>query len=212
VGHDGVSSLVTVFAGSIAPAPAGDNRSTVAVAGQGAAQIRHGETGSMLHYQPGDAQDAPPVALPANHLEPFRPIGEFAQKEDGAAFARYLTSGVIHATRQAPIWGQPKLGPAAQSLLDRGFVSLDPHSRLPRLFFTETGLAALRTMMRDRRLADPERFAHIRTELGIDPPMARPCRTGLGVLKPPALEGFQRPTRPRPVRPHVPRGLAQIMP
>jgi hypothetical protein len=40
---------------------------------------------------------------------------------------------------------------------------------LPRLFFTETGLAALRAMMRDRRLADPERFAHIRVELRIDP-------------------------------------------
>jgi hypothetical protein len=32
-----------------------------------------------------------------------------------------------------------------------------------------TGLAALRAMMRDRRLADPEKFAHIRVELGIDP-------------------------------------------
>ena len=34
--------------------------------------------------------------------------------------------------------GQPKLGPAAQSLLDRGFVSIDPHSRPPRLLFTAT--------------------------------------------------------------------------
>src|SRR5215212_8997626 len=40
---------------------------------------------------------------------------------------------------------------------------------LPRLFFTETGLAALRAMMADRRLADPQKFAHIRQELGIDP-------------------------------------------
>jgi hypothetical protein len=31
-------------------------------------------------------------------------------------------------------------------------------------------LAALRAMMRDRRLVDPEKFAHIRVELGIDPP------------------------------------------
>jgi hypothetical protein len=76
----------------------------------------------------------------------------------------------LRTWRTGPRAGQPKLGPAAQSLLDRGFVSLDPHSRLPRLFFTETGLAALRAMMRDRRLADPERFAHIRVELGIDPP------------------------------------------
>jgi hypothetical protein len=50
-----------------------------------------------------------------------------------------------------------------------GTCSTEP-AWLPRLFFTETGLAALRTMMRDRRLADPERFAHIRVELGIDPP------------------------------------------
>ena len=49
-------------------------------------------------------------------------------------------------------------------------MSLDPHSRLPRLFFTAAGLAALREMMSDRRLADPEKFAHIRVELGIDPP------------------------------------------
>ena len=39
----------------------------------------------------------------------------------------------------------------------------------PRLFFTETGLAMLRAMMADRRFADPEKFAHVRQELGIDP-------------------------------------------
>jgi hypothetical protein len=77
---------------------------------------------------------------------------------------------MLRTWRTGPRAGQPKLGPAAQSLLDRGFVSLDADSRLPRLFFTETGLAALRRMMRDRRLADPEKFAHIRVELGIDPP------------------------------------------
>jgi hypothetical protein len=77
---------------------------------------------------------------------------------------------MLRTWKTGPRTGQPKLGPAAQSLLDRGFVSLDPHSRPPRLFFTATGLAALRTMMRDRRLADPTKFAHIRLELGIDPP------------------------------------------
>jgi hypothetical protein len=77
---------------------------------------------------------------------------------------------MLRTWKTGPRAGQPKLGPAAQSLLDRGFVSLDAESRLPRLFFTAAGLAALRTMMRDRRLADPEKFAHIRVELGIDPP------------------------------------------
>ena len=46
---------------------------------------------------------------------------------------------------------------------------LDTSQHLPRLVFTGRGLAALRTMMRDRRLADPKKFAHVRQELGIDP-------------------------------------------
>ena len=44
-----------------------------------------------------------------------------------------------------------------------------PSDRLPRLVFTETGIAALRAMMNDRRFADPKKFAHVRQELGIDP-------------------------------------------
>jgi hypothetical protein len=65
--------------------------------------------------------------------------------------------------------GQPKLPPAAKSLLQRGLMRLDQPSPAPRLFFTETGIAALREMMADKRLADPVKFAHIRRELGIDP-------------------------------------------
>ena len=66
--------------------------------------------------------------------------------------------------------GQAKLRPAAKSLLERGLVRLDVTGRLPHLFFTEQGLLELRAMMRDRRLADPVKFAHVRQELGIDPP------------------------------------------
>ena len=43
--------------------------------------------------------------------------------------------------------GQPKVPPAAQSLLERGLVRLDATSRIPRLFFTERGLEELRVMM-----------------------------------------------------------------
>jgi hypothetical protein len=63
--------------------------------------------------------------------------------------------------------GQPKLPPAAKSLLERGLMRLDATSRA-RLFFTERGLDALRVMMADRRLANPEKFAHVRQELGLD--------------------------------------------
>jgi len=71
--------------------------------------------------------------------------------------------------RGGPRTGAPKISPVAQGLLDRGLMRLDTEGRLPRLFFTEAGLAALRAMMMDRRFADPGKFAHVRQELGIDP-------------------------------------------
>jgi hypothetical protein len=54
---------------------------------------------------------------------------------------------------------------------------LNISGRLPRLFFTDAGLAELRAMMSDRRLANPVKFAHVRQELGIDPPVT-PTDTG----------------------------------
>jgi hypothetical protein len=44
---------------------------------------------------------------------------------------------------------------------------LDATQHLPRLFFTELGLTALRTMMADGRLANSEKFAPVRSELGL---------------------------------------------
>jgi hypothetical protein len=71
--------------------------------------------------------------------------------------------------RGGPLAGQPKIPPTAKGLLERALMRLDTSGRLPRLFFTDAGLAELRAMMSDRRLADPVTFAHIRQELGIDP-------------------------------------------
>jgi hypothetical protein len=45
---------------------------------------------------------------------------------------------------------------------------LNVTSRLPRLSFTDQRLDALRAMMTDRRLANPEKFAHVRQELGLE--------------------------------------------
>ena len=70
--------------------------------------------------------------------------------------------------RGGPQAGQPKLPPAAKSLLDRGLMRLDATSRIARLFFTDQGLVVLRVMIADRRLANPEKFAHVREELGLD--------------------------------------------
>ena len=72
--------------------------------------------------------------------------------------------------RGGPQAGQPKVLQAAAGLVERGLLRLDTTARMPRLFFTKAGLVALRAMMADARLANPAKFAHVRQELGIDPP------------------------------------------
>src|SRR5580704_6385789 len=76
---------------------------------------------------------------------------------------------LLKTWRSGPQAGQPKVPLPAKGLIERGLMRIDTTERWPRLLFTETGLVALRTMMTDRRLADPARYAHIRRELGIDP-------------------------------------------
>ena len=71
--------------------------------------------------------------------------------------------------RGGPDRGKPKISPVAKGLLERGLMRLDTSDRMPRLVFSEAGIAALRDMMNDRRFADPKKFAHVRQELGIDP-------------------------------------------
>jgi hypothetical protein len=75
----------------------------------------------------------------------------------------------LRTWRGGPHKGDPKLPPAAKTLVDRGLMRTDRSANIPRLFFTGAGLAALRQMMADRRFADPVKFAHVRRELGIDP-------------------------------------------
>jgi chromatin segregation and condensation protein Rec8/ScpA/Scc1 (kleisin family) len=82
--------------------------------------------------------------------------------------------------RGGPQAGQPKLSPNAKGLLERGLMRLDTSQRLPRLFFTDAGLAELRRMMADRRFADPKKFAHVRQELGLDPGPEMPPDVGSG--------------------------------
>jgi hypothetical protein len=80
---------------------------------------------------------------------------------------------------------------------------LDASLRPPRLFFTEAGLAALRAMMADARLASPKAFAHVRQELGIDPgPGEGPVRRGkagvTGAAAPSKTGAHSLPTGPAP--------------
>jgi hypothetical protein len=74
----------------------------------------------------------------------------------------------LRTWRGGPQKGQPKLPPPARTLIERGLMRIDRSSNIPRLFFTDAGMGALRQMMGDRRFADPVKFAHVRRELGID--------------------------------------------
>jgi hypothetical protein len=96
---------------------------------------------------------------------------EYIRRELDMFFSTFPTVAEgfqLKTWRGGPQAGQPKLSPAAKSLLERGLMRLDVTSPIPRLFFTDVGLEALRVMMADRRLANPEKFAHIRQELGLD--------------------------------------------
>jgi hypothetical protein len=97
---------------------------------------------------------------------------DYIRRELDMFFSTYPTVAdgfMLKTWRGGPQVGQPKQPPAAKSLLERGLMRLDTGQRMPRLFFTEAGMAELRRMMSDRRLADPKKFAHVRQELGLDP-------------------------------------------
>src|SRR5689334_20746459 len=63
--------------------------------------------------------------------------------------------------------GAVKIPPAVQSMLKRGLLEIRPARLGARAFFTTAGLRELRELMRDRRAMDPERFGHLRRELGL---------------------------------------------
>jgi hypothetical protein len=95
---------------------------------------------------------------------------DLIRREMGPHFGQYpsLAEGLfLRSWRGGPHKGEPKLPPAVRSMLERGLVELRTERRGPRAFFTETGLAALRQLLRDRRAMDPTRFARLRQELGL---------------------------------------------
>ena len=63
--------------------------------------------------------------------------------------------------------GQPKLPPPVRTMIDSGLMEIRTGAPMPRAYFTEKGLGALRRLASDRRYMDPHKFAHVRTELGL---------------------------------------------
>jgi hypothetical protein len=93
------------------------------------------------------------------------------RQEMSQHFGQYpsLADGIFLRTwRGGPQKNEPKIPPAIRSMMDRGLVELRVGARGPRAFFTEAGLRELRQLVLDRRYMDPERFAHLRQELGLE--------------------------------------------
>ncbi len=113
------------------------------------------------------------MSEPPNAPAPFTPAERDYIRRELDMFFSTLPSVAegfhLKTWRGGPQAGQPKVPQAVAGLVERGLLRLDATSRWPRLFFTDAGLATLRTMMADARLASPAKFAHVRQELGIDP-------------------------------------------
>jgi hypothetical protein len=108
--------------------------------------------------------------------------------EMGMRFGQYpeLANGLFLRTwRSGPQRGEPKIPKAIQGMIDRGLVEVrrNPVGR-QAAFFTEAGLEGLRQLLQDRRAMDPERFGHLRRELGLDAPVADEGDAGSGVSVP----------------------------
>lgn len=70
--------------------------------------------------------------------------------------------------RGGPMAGQPKIPPPLRTIIDRGLMEVSAEPPFPRVYFTEAGIAALRLLAQDRRFMDPQKFAHVRAELGLE--------------------------------------------
>ena len=109
---------------------------------------------------------------------PVRPSASFTARERDLIrreFCRHfgqnprISDGLfIRTWRTGERKGQPKIPPAVQSMLDRGLVEIRPARLGATALFTEEGLRDLRVLLQDRRAMDPERFGHLRRELGLE--------------------------------------------
>lgn len=98
----------------------------------------------------------------------------FIRQELAAAFGVFpsLAQGI-----RLSVWttgarrGQPKISPVLAGLIDRGLMDMPAEDLGRRAYFTQTGLLALKALYEDGRYLDPDRFGHLREELGIPAPL-----------------------------------------
>ena len=74
----------------------------------------------------------------------------------------------LRTWRGGPLAGQPKVPPPVRTMVERGLVEIRIDTRMPKAYFSAAGLTALRLLALDRRYMDPQKFAHVRAELGLE--------------------------------------------
>jgi hypothetical protein len=81
-----------------------------------------------------------------------------------------VTDGIqLRMWKSGQARGQPRVPAAVQAMCSRGLMRIVTcDSRIPRAFFSNSGLEALRLVLTDRRLFAPKCFDHLREQLGID--------------------------------------------
>lgn len=118
------------------------------------------------------------MSVPPPRAIPFTPAERsFIRQELGAAFGAFpsLAAGIRLVTwTSGPRRGEPKISPVLAGLIERGLMDMPAEDLGRRVYFTETGLLALRRLYEDGRYLDPDRFGHLREELGIPPPVGAP--------------------------------------
>ena len=116
------------------------------------------------------------MTAPAPRAIAFTPAERtFIRQELAAGFGAFpsLAAGIRLATwTSGPRRGEPKVSPVLAGLIERGLLDMLPEDLGRRVYFTQTGLLALRTLYEDGRYLDPDRFGHLREELGIPPPIS----------------------------------------
>ena len=113
--------------------------------------------------------------MPGSHASAFTPIErDLIRREFCKHFGSYptLADGMLLRTwRSGPKAGLPKIPKAMAGLVERGLVDIPSEPQpafVARAHFTAAGLAALRELLEDRRSMNPQQFAHLRQELGLD--------------------------------------------
>ena len=125
------------------------------------------------------------MLMPGASASPFTSIErDLIRREFCKHFGSYpkLADGMLRTWPSGPKADLPKVPKAMAGLVERGLVDIPSRPQpafVARAHFTAAGLAAMRELLQDRRSMNPQQFAHLHQELGIDP-AGEPAEQELG--------------------------------